>query len=107
MVIVEEMLVDSHRVRQVEGPDAEDFFEIDLGVARPEDLRRRVEPAYACLQRADLIFIDEVGLVENDAVRADDLIDRLIVDTVKSAVVEMGADMLGVYQRQDPVDRCL
>ena len=96
MVIVEEVLVDRHGMSEIERTDAENLAEVDLGVARTHDLRGGVHAAHARLERAEMRLVDQVGLVENDAVGRHDLVDRLVVDAVKRVVVEVLADVLRV-----------
>ena len=94
-------------LREFVRADAEDAIEIDLRVARRDDLRRRVQLAQPRGQRIDVRCVDEVDLVDHDAVRADDLVDRLVVTAVEHQIVEVRADMLRVDHRDDRVERDL
>jgi hypothetical protein len=53
--------------------------------------------------RRQSALVDEIGLVENDPVGRDNLINGLIVLAVELGVVEVIADMLGIDQRHDAV----
>ncbi len=107
MVVVEEVRLDRHGVREIERADAEDAVERDFRVARPDDLRGRVQPAHPRLDRRGLRLVHEIDLVDDDAVGGDDLVDRLVVVPVQARVVEVLPDVLRVHQRDDPVERDL
>ena len=107
VVRVEEAGVGRCPLRQLERLDAEDGVEVDLGVARHGDLGPLVEPRDALADPLDVGGVDQVDLVDDDAVGADDLVHGLVVDAVVADVVEVLLDVLGVDEGDDGVERDL
>lgn len=66
-------------MRKKDGWRTEEFFEIDLGVGRTKDLRRRVQGADEVLDTSDLFFRDHISLVEKNDIGELDLIGKTTV----------------------------
>ena len=102
---VEEAGLGGRPLRQLERLDAEDGVEVDLGVAGEGDLGPLVEPLDAAPDPLDVRGVDQIDLVDDDAVGGDDLVHGLVVDAVVADIVEVLFDVLGVDERHDGIER--
>ena len=66
--------------------------------------RRVARCVHSVLDRAQLLFRDEVDLVDDDAVGERDLLHRLVHRALGAHLVELALDELAVDQRRDAVD---
>mmetsp|Transcript_29950 Transcript_29950/g.75126 ORF Transcript_29950/g.75126 Transcript_29950/m.75126 type:complete len:417 (+) Transcript_29950:116-1366(+) len=88
---------------QVKGLDAQHLGEVHLGVLRLDDVRNLVDAPDALLDVRLLARVHEVRLVQQDAVRKRNLLDRLVDDAVLLLLVQVLHDMLGVHDGEDGV----
>ena len=95
---LEEIGLEFQRAFQVEAADAEHLVERDIGIARAEDFRGGVHLLDACLDLPEVLFGNEVGLVEQDDVGEADLLAHF------ARVVEVEDDMLRIDDSDDAVE---
>jgi hypothetical protein len=93
------------RLLELERRDADEVLRIDFALLAAEYLGARVDLLDALLNRRQLSLLDEVGLVEEDAVGEGHLLDRLILHALGLLVVEARNNVLGIRHGDDAVER--
>ena len=90
---IEKIRVRRHHRRSGEATDAEDLTEIYLRMTRTQYLRSGIQAAHACAECIDGPGIDQIGFIDNDAIRRNDLIQRLVIAALQLGIIEMLIDM--------------
>ena len=104
VVVAEEVRVVHQERRRREAADAQDARRSTCAW-----LERRtgalVDPANALLDAHQRRFVDQVGLVQHDAVGGQDLVDRLVVVVAQQRVVEVAFDVSASISVTTPSSR--
>ena len=105
VVVVVLFSADFHELlRAFERADAEDFRQVDLRVGGRHQIRRGIQATDLAAQGFHLFSADQIDLVDDDAVGANNLIHRLIVDAVQLQIFQVLGDVLGVDHGHDRVE---
>mmetsp|Transcript_27592 Transcript_27592/g.70014 ORF Transcript_27592/g.70014 Transcript_27592/m.70014 type:complete len:416 (-) Transcript_27592:227-1474(-) len=109
---VEELGVHLEDTVELEGANVEDILRVNLGLLAAEDLGVAIDGADAILDLLErlllvsdgVVILDEVDLVEEDAVGKGELLLRLVFDALGLDLVEVLDDVLCVDEGADAVE---
>mmetsp|Transcript_16048 Transcript_16048/g.42385 ORF Transcript_16048/g.42385 Transcript_16048/m.42385 type:complete len:225 (-) Transcript_16048:530-1204(-) len=104
LLLLQEALVNllQHLVQR-EGLDAQQEIHIAHGVLRSTNLCRLVDRTNFSVHLLQVLRVDQVGLVQEDAVCERDLLDGLVDDSLRLLLAQMFQAVLGIHDGEDAI----
>mmetsp|Transcript_38520 Transcript_38520/g.116456 ORF Transcript_38520/g.116456 Transcript_38520/m.116456 type:complete len:373 (+) Transcript_38520:225-1343(+) len=101
---VQELRVHLQHAVEAERVHVNQMLRIDFAVLGPENLHGGVDLLYPLLDRRQLLLLDQVRLVQQNAVREGHLLHRLVLNSLRLLLVQPRNDVLGVYHCDDAIE---
>ncbi len=100
---VEELRVHHEGTLEVEALDVQDVLDIDFGLLAALDGGEGVDGLDALLDADQIFLLNEIDLVQQDAVGEGELLDGLILRALRLLLIKMLLHMLRINERNDPI----